>query len=285
MGDESLHLLFLLTGFHTSVDLTEPELGEGLFQYLVAILQILQVALLRLLDEREDDIHLASFPDLLTDAVVEGGHAGIENMGGPDGFATWWEFVDHTHVEVAIERHGEGTRDRGGGHHQYMGRVLTLAPEFGALGDTETVLFIDHHHAESGKLHRVLDDGMGAYEDMDRTVQESVKHFLTPFAFHDTREQGHAYGHVFQEAHDGLQMLFGEDLRGCHDTGLIAVVDGNKHRHQCHQCLTGADIALQQSVHLSSGTRVLADLADHPFLCFRQWERQVVVIEGVEHLS
>ena len=157
--DETLHLLFLLTGFHASVDLTEPELGEGLFQYLVAILQILQVALLRLFDEREDDIHLTTFPDLLTDAVVEGGHAGIENMGGPDGFATWWEFVDHTHVEVAIERHGEGTRDRGGGHHQYMGRVLTLAPEFGALGDTETVLFIDDHHTQTGKLHRVLDDG------------------------------------------------------------------------------------------------------------------------------
>ena len=80
-------------------------------------------------------------------------------------------------------------------------------------------------------------------------------------------------------------MLFGEDLRGCHDTGLIAVVDGDEHRHQGDERLARADIALQQSVHLSSGTRVLADLADHPFLCFRQWERQVVVIEGVEHLS
>ena len=80
-------------------------------------------------------------------------------------------------------------------------------------------------------------------------------------------------------------MLFGKDLRGSHDTGLIAVVDGDEHRHQGDERLSRAYITLKQSVHLSAGTRVLADLADHPFLCFRQWERQVVVIEGVEHLT
>ena len=206
-------------------------------------------------------------------------------MGGPDGFATRWEFVDHTHVEVAIERHGEGARDGGGGHHQYMGRVLTLAPEFGALGDTEAVLLIDDDHTQTGKLHRILDDGMGAYEDVDRTVQESVEHFLSPLAFHNACEQGYPYIHIFQEAHDGLQMLLGEDLRGCHDTGLIAVVDGDEHRHQGDERLARAYIALQQTVHLTAAASVFTDLADHPFLGFRQWERQVVVVEGIEHLT
>ena len=80
-------------------------------------------------------------------------------------------------------------------------------------------------------------------------------------------------------------MLFGQDLRGCHDTGLIAVVDGDEHRHQGHQRLTGAYVALQQAVHLASAARVLTDLADHPFLCPRQREWQVVVIKGVEDLT
>ena len=130
-------------------------------------------------------------------------------MGGADRFTSWWQLIDHTHVEITIERHGEGARNRGGSHHQYMGRVLALTPEFGALGYSETVLFINHHHAESGKLHCILDDSMGAYEDVDGAVKESVEHFLAPFAFHDTREQGNAYRHLFQETHDGLQVLFG----------------------------------------------------------------------------
>ena len=43
---KALHLLLLLTGFHATVHLTEPEFGECLFQYLIAVFQILQIALL-----------------------------------------------------------------------------------------------------------------------------------------------------------------------------------------------------------------------------------------------
>ena len=68
---EFLHLLFLLAGFHAAVDLAEAELREGLSQHLVAVFKVLEVTLLRLFDEREDDIHLAPLTDLLTDAVVE----------------------------------------------------------------------------------------------------------------------------------------------------------------------------------------------------------------------
>ena len=110
--------------------------------------------------------------------------------------------------------------------------MLQSAPEFGTLGDSEAVLLIDDDHAQTGELHRVLDDGMGAYEDMDRTVQQTVEYFLTPFALYDTRQQGYAHIHTVQESHDSLQVLFGKNLRRCHDTGLIAVVDGDEHRHQ-----------------------------------------------------
>ena len=108
--------------------LTQTELGEGLLQHLVAVLKVLQVTLLRFLNQREDDIHLAPFVDLLTDAVVERGHARVEDMGSSHGLTAWRQLVDHTHVEVAVEGHGEGTRNRGGGHHEHMGRILTLRP-------------------------------------------------------------------------------------------------------------------------------------------------------------
>ena len=68
-------------------------------------------------------------------------------------------------------------------------------------------------------------------------------------------------------------MLFGEYFRGGHDTGLITIIDGNEHRHQGHQCLTGTDVTLQQTVHLAPRASVFPNLSDDAFLCFRQRER------------
>ena len=80
-------------------------------------------------------------------------------------------------------------------------------------------------------------------------------------------------------------MLLCEDLRRSHDTGLIAVVDGNEHRHQGHKGLARPHIPLQKTVHLSSGTYINADLPDHSLLRFREREGQIVAVEGIEDLA
>ena len=108
--------------------LAQTEFGEGLKQHLETLFQILQVNLLALFDEGEDNIDLPPFSNLLADAVIERGHTGVEDMGGAYGFASRRQFVDDTHVQVAVERHGQCTGDRRGCHHQYMGRVGALAP-------------------------------------------------------------------------------------------------------------------------------------------------------------
>lgn len=77
-------------------------------------------------------------------------------------------------------------------------------------------------------------------------------------------------------------MLLGKDFRRCHDTSLVAVVEGNEHRHQSHQSLATAHVTLQQAVHLPAGASVLTNLTDDPFLCLRQLEGQVVMIERIE---
>ena len=80
-------------------------------------------------------------------------------------------------------------------------------------------------------------------------------------------------------------MLFCQDLCRSHDTGLIAIVDGNEHRHQCHECFARADITLQKTVHLSAGAHVFSDFSDDAFLGFCQRERQVVAVKGVEYMT
>ena len=126
---------------------------------------------------------------------------------------------------------------------------------------------------------------MGAHEDVDGAVEEPFEHLLTALALDDARQQGHAEVHAIEELHDGLQVLFCEDFRGCHDASLIAVVDGDEHRHQGHEGLPASHVALQQTVHLPARPNVDPDLPDHPFLCLRQREGQVLAIEGVEDLA
>ena len=118
-----------------------------------------------------------------------------------------------------------------------MWRVLALAPEFGTLGHTEAVLFVDNDEPQAGELYRIFDDGMGAHEDVDGAVEQAFEHLLTTLALDDARQQRHSEIHAVEKLHDGLQVLFGEDFRGGHDTGLITVIDGDEHRHQGHEGL------------------------------------------------
>ena len=153
-----------------------------------------------------------------------------------------------------------------------MGRILTLVPEFGALGNTKTMLLVDYDKAETGKLHRIFYNGVGADENLHRTIEQSLEYFFPTFSLDDTCEQGHTDVHSLEELHDGLQMLFGKDFRRSHDTGLVAVVDGDEHRHECYEGLATANIALEQTVHLATRSYIGTNLPNHPLLGLRQWE-------------
>ena len=119
-------------------------------------------------------------------------------------------------------------------------------------------------------MHSILDDGMSAHQNLHSAIQQSVEDFLTASAFHDACQQGHTDVHALQEVHDGLEVLLGQNLRRSHDAGLIAVVQCDEHRHQRDEGLSATHVALQQTVHLSSATHILADFTDDTFLCLSQ---------------
>ena len=79
-------------------------------------------------------------------------------------------------------------------------------------------------------------------------------------------------------------MLFGKNLGGSHDASLIAIVEGNEHRHQGDKRLTATYIALKQTVHLSSATYIGSNLPDNPLLSPCEFEGQIVVEKAVEFL-
>ena len=123
-----LHLGILLLRLHPAMHLADAELGEDVAQRCIALFQILEVALLALGDERIDDIYLSSETYLLAYAVVERCHLIVKLVYGLHRFASRRQLVDNAHVEVAVYCHGEGARNRRGGHDKDVWRILALRP-------------------------------------------------------------------------------------------------------------------------------------------------------------
>ena len=135
------------------------------------------------------------------------------------------------------------------------------------------------------ELHRIFYECMGSHDDLDGAVVERTQDLRALLAFHNACEQFHTDRHIAQEVANGLQVLLGENLRGSHHASLVAVVECDEHRHQGHKCLSRPHIALQQTVHLSTGAHVGPYLMHHPLLGSRELEGQVVVVEGVEDVA
>ncbi len=182
------------------MNLAQLEFRERLFQRLVTFFQVLQVALLALLDEREDDIYLSAEINLVADALVEAGELGIKLMQGLYRLSARWQFINHAHVQVAINGHGEGARDRSGSHHEDMRWILALAPQFGSLCHTKAMLLIDDGNAQSLEHHRVFQYGMGADQNLDIAGSQVGKNLFSFLSFHDAREQFYPDVHALQES-------------------------------------------------------------------------------------
>ena len=118
---------------------------------------------------------------------------------------------------------------------------------------------------------------------MDSAVEQTVVDRHAVLGCRRTREQGYMHGVAErrQKGFEGLVVLVGEDLRRRHDTGLVAVIDGEQATHERHEGLTGTDVALQEAVHLATGLEVIVYLVDDAFLRVGEVERQGFV-EGVK---
>ena len=78
--------------------------------------------------------------------------------------------VDAADVHLAIMGQRQRARDRRCRHREQMRRMLRLRCKQQALRDTETMLLIDYDEAKRLVGHFLLEDGVGADEDMDRAV-------------------------------------------------------------------------------------------------------------------
>ena len=78
-----------------------------------------------------------------------------------------------------MERKGEGTGNRGGGHGQQVG-LEALGKQAVALTHPKAVLFIDHHQPQAIELDRIFQEGVGADQKLQLTVHQILKQLAPP---------------------------------------------------------------------------------------------------------
>ena len=282
MLHEELHLGVLLGRLHLSVDHHHAVRREHLSHKVVPLLEALEVDLLIFLNQRVHDVDLPSLGQLLAGHAVDLVALVVVAEQRPDRFAAGWQLVDHRHIEVAIDRHGQCARDRCRRHHQHMRHAGAFAPEACALHHAEAVLLVDHHHPQRAKLHIVLDQRMSANEDVQTPGHQFLMDQIALFLAGGSGEEAHIDAERSRHLAYRFEMLGGEDLRRGHQARLEAVVERHEHRHERHDGLARTHIALQEAVHLPSRAHIGANLAEHPLLRSGEREGEHLGVETVE---
>ena len=276
-GDEDVQLVVVegghdvvfLAGGHPSVEEADAEVGEDvLTEAFVFLGGGLCFGYLGLLYQWEDDECLAAFLNLTSQKIVGRDPVVRVYAAGDDGGAAGGHLVDGRDVEIAVEGEGEGAGNRSGGHDEHVGRGPALAAKGCPLHDPEAVLLVDDGESEIRNLHGLLDEGVGAYNDVEVAVGGLLLKVgaegLAGAAGDEADGDGLALGvqggrneillldRVVEAAHklaDGVEVLLGEDFGGHHDGALEAHCGDGEESGDGDDGLTAADFALEEAVH------------------------------------
>ena len=272
-GEGPDRLLFVLAG-QAAMQQAHLQLGKHpLLQILMHLHGRAQIELLRLLHQRQHHVgalaqaHLVAdqLPGLLPFAVLQ--------QAGADGGTPRRQLINLADLQIAMHRQGEGARDRRGGHRQQMG-LQALGQQPVALAHSEAVLFIDHHQTEAIELHRVLQKGMGAHQQLQLAIDQVLQQLPSAACRCRAGEQGRGHPQLAEQGRQLAVVLLRQHLGGCHQGSLATGLHRGQQGCQGHQGLAAAHISLQQPSHRLGPGHVGPDLGQNPFLRTRQLERQ-----------
>lgn len=255
------HDAVFFVGLHASVQETEFEFGENFllefFVFLGGGFEIIH--LLALFHERIDDEGLASVFDLRADE----GEGALQFLRTEDvrfdGLTSRGHFVHDGEIEVAVEGEGERTRNRGGGHHQKVGRCAFVA-ERGALFDAEAMLFVNHDELQILELDGVFDQRVRADDNLNRPVRKTCADFgfLRFGRVADEQTNVRARKQIGKTA----EMLVSQNRSGSHNGGLRARLIHHRGGERGDDSFARANVALQQTIHRAARVEVAADLVE-----------------------
>ena len=101
---------------------------EIVVDHFKTFFQISEIHFFRFPDEGIYHVSLPAFFQFFFDKPEYVRPFFLKGMKGGDRLSARRQLVDHRYVQVAVKRHGECAGDRGGGHHEYVGRDDVFVP-------------------------------------------------------------------------------------------------------------------------------------------------------------
>jgi hypothetical protein len=147
---------------------------------------------------------------------------------GFNGRSSRRHLVDYRHVQVAVNRHRQGTGNRRGRHHEDV-RVKPTRSQFGSLHDTKTVLFVNNSERQVLEGHSLLNQCMRADNGVDLTGREFHLKLSLFRRAQRTGQEFHAIRSFCQQSFNVSRVLFSKNLCGGHQGGLITTFHRCEH--------------------------------------------------------
>ena len=132
------------------------------------------------------------------------------------------------------------------------------------------MLLVDHGEAELRELRVALHERVRADDEQRLARLHARGRGATLRRRCATGDEQHGHAERRKQALEGARVLLGEQLRGRHERGLVAVLHREQHREERDDGLAAPDVALQQPVHAAIAHHVLHDLARHVHLGVRE---------------
>ena len=228
---ERRHRRLLLGRLHLAVQQPEPQARQLAGGELLELLgRGLGLDLRRALHERADDVRLAARGDLLAQTVV--GDPPVrrrrpDHLGG-DRRPPRRHLVQLAAVEVAVDEHRRGTRDRRRRHHEHVRRGAEVAQQR-ALLDAEAVLLVDDREAELRERRVAVEQRVGADDDVDVAGGEPGRDLPAVGRADAVGEQRHRHRPLGEQRPLARHREVGEHRRR-HRVQLLGEHLGRRHR-------------------------------------------------------
>jgi hypothetical protein len=134
----------------------------------------------------------------------------------------------------------------------------------------EAVLLVDNGQREIAECHVVLEQRVGADDEIDVACGEAGEDFGPLLAALASGEDRDPDAGSFGKLLDGGEVLPCQDFRWCHQRRLPAGFDHRRSRQQCDHGFARADIAVQKPQHPVRLREIGDDIADGAHLRRRE---------------
>ncbi len=243
--------------------------AEFCAQFLEARLRRGKIDFLGFLHQRADPIGALTRFERAAHRILDFLQARHGNGTGIDRLAAGRFLAQFGYIHVAEVSQHQSARDRRGGQHEYVNCVAFLR-EGEALMDAEAMLLIDHGQRQIAEGDILLEQRMGADQQIDVADGKPLKRVVALTAALAAGQDRHAQTGGLRERRNRKEMLAGEYLRRRHEGGLAAGLDHGGGGDQGHDGLAGADIALQEPQHTLRQSKIVDDVVDGLLLRMRE---------------